>query len=108
MRQPIKKNIKKKVKDKVAAIRPKETNRKTYQYGTSKLELYFAENFLDKYGIKYIYEYEARDIKRFYDFAVVRQKENYITENKHGLDSVIPRIQHCPIEFLIEVDGGYW
>lgn len=38
------------------------------KYGTSKLEDYFAENFLDAIGVKYVRQYEAKEIGRFYDF----------------------------------------
>lgn len=38
------------------------------KYGTSKLEDYFAENFLDVLGVRYIRQYEAKEIGRFYDF----------------------------------------
>lgn len=38
------------------------------KYGTSKLEEDFARNFLDKLGLEYEYQFEARDIGRFYDF----------------------------------------
>jgi len=38
------------------------------KYGTSKLEDYFAENFLDVIGVKYVRQYEAKEIGRFYDF----------------------------------------
>ena len=38
------------------------------KYGTSKLEEDFAKNFLDKLGLEYEYQYEAREIGRFYDF----------------------------------------
>lgn len=41
------------------------------KYGTSKLEDYFAENFLDVLGIKYVRQYEAKEIGRFYDFKIV-------------------------------------
>lgn len=54
------------------------------QYGTSKLETKFATEFLDKLGIKYITQYEAKDIKRFYDF--------YLPDSN----------------ILIEIDGDYW
>ena len=57
------------------------------KYGTSKLEDRFAEQFLDKLGVKYIRQFEAQDIGRFYDFAV---------QLKHG--GII----------LLEIDGGYW
>ena len=54
------------------------------KFGTSKLEDDFASDFLDRLGVKYIRQFEARSIKRFYDFYL--PKEN----------------------LLIEVDGGYW
>jgi very-short-patch-repair endonuclease len=54
------------------------------KYGTSKLEKKFAKEILDKLGIKYEEQYEAKDIKRFYDF--------YLTEYKT----------------LIEVDGDHY
>ena len=109
MRQPIRKNIKtdKKVPTRVKPRKPK-LKEKQPQYGTSQLEKDFANEFLDKYGIMYIYEYEAKDIKRFYDFAIVSTKAKYITEETQGLTSIIHGMQHTPIDLLIEVDGGYW
>jgi very-short-patch-repair endonuclease len=54
------------------------------KYGTSKLEDYFARNFLDQLGVKYIRQFEAKDIGRFYDFF-------------------------CPdANVIIEVDGDYY
>lgn len=54
------------------------------RYGTSKLEDFFAENFLDRLGVKYVRQYEAKDIKKFYDFF-------------------------CPdANVLVEVDGDYY
>jgi very-short-patch-repair endonuclease len=38
------------------------------KYGTSKLEKKFAREFLEKLGIRYEEQFEAKDIKRFYDF----------------------------------------
>lgn len=58
--------------------------RKHPQYGTSKLEERFANDFLDRLGVEYTYQYEAKDIGRFYDFYL--PKENAI----------------------IEIDGDYW
>lgn len=52
--------------------------------GTSKLEDKFAEEFLEKNGIAYQRQYEAKDIKRFYDF--------YLPDSN----------------ILIEIDGDYW
>lgn len=57
------------------------------KYGTSKLEERFAKNFLDKLGLQYEKQFEAKDIKRFYDFAV-----------KSPMGSLI----------LIEIDGDYF
>lgn len=54
------------------------------QYGTSKLEERFANEFLDRLGVEYTYQFEAKDIGRFYDFYL--PKENAI----------------------IEIDGDYW
>ena len=52
------------------------------KYGTSKLEDKFAKEFLDKLGVIYERQFEAKDIKRFYDFKIG--------------------------SILIEVDGDYW
>ena len=60
------------------------TKRNHPKYGTSKLEDYFAEQFLNKLGVKYIRQFEAKDIKRFYDF--------YLPDN----------------HILIEIDGNYY
>lgn len=57
------------------------------KYGTSKLEDHFASEFLDKIGLKYERQYEAKDIGRFYDFCV-------------RTDAGSP--------VLIEVDGDYY
>ena len=54
------------------------------KYGTSKLEKRFAKEFLEKLGIKYEEQFEAKDIKRFYDF--------YLPEYR----------------VLIEVDGDFY
>ena len=62
-------------------VKEKKTQQK---YGVSKLEDYFAENFLDVLGVKYVRQYEAKDIGRFYDFF-------------------------CPdANVIIEVDGDYY
>lgn len=112
MRQPIKKIIKKKkktvTKSKKTVVRKQKPKQSTIKYGTSKLEKDFANEFLVKYGICFIYEYEAKDIGRYYDFAIVSKKAKYITEDKEGLNSIIQGIQHTPIDLLIEIDGSYW
>jgi len=61
------------------------------KYGTSKLEEDFARDFLDKLGVKYIYQFEAKDIGRFYDFAIILN-DNMTTGNM----------------ILLEIDGGYY
>lgn len=87
----------------------RRVNNSTQKYGISKLEADFAHNFLDKLGLKYIYEYEAKDIGRYYDFAVTAYKEiPFIMENKHGIESIKQEGQNVPISFMIEVDGNYW
>jgi very-short-patch-repair endonuclease len=54
------------------------------EYGTSKLEKRFEENFLKKLGIDYEKQFYAKDIKRYYDFY----------------------IPSCRV--LIEIDGDYY
>lgn len=54
------------------------------KFGTSKLEQDFARDFLDKLGVEYQWQFEAKDIGRFYDYYLP----------KHNL--------------LIEIDGSYW
>ena len=98
MKQPTKKGktsiVKNKTKKRTAS-KVKKTRgvvRPHHQkYGTSKLEEDFARDFLDKLGIKYIYQFEAKDIGRFYDFAIILNDE-MTTGNM----------------ILIEIDGGYF
>ena len=75
---------KKETKPKMLPTYKKTRQKKHPMYGTSKLEKDFASNFLDKLGIDYEYQFEAKDIKRFYDF--------YIPSHNT----------------LIEIDGDYW
>lgn len=83
MAQPIKKNTQI-VKRKNAGTPQQKKKRKHKEYGTSKLEERFAKNFLDKLGVKYVYQFKAESIGRYYDF-------------------------YLPYEMvLIEVDGDYW
>lgn len=69
---PIKKDIKKldKVIKKNAPKKPiqQKKSKKHKEYGTSKLEERFANNILDKLGVKYVYQYKAESIGRYYDF----------------------------------------
>lgn len=78
MAQPKRKIIKKTYKSEPKARRVRQRPK----YGTSKLEDRFASEFLDKLGIIYERQFEAKDIKRFYDFKIGN--------------------------ILIEVDGDYW
>lgn len=106
--QPIKNNnsIKKKKSIKTGSH---HRNNHKQKYGTSKLEVDFAREFLDKLGVKYIYEYEAKDIGRYFDFAVTSYDDiPFITEEKNGITCIKQEGQNVPISFLIEVDGGYW
>lgn len=53
------------------------------KFGTSKLETDFARDFLDKLGVDYVWQFEAKDIGRFYDFKIVDGP-------------------------IIEINGSYW
>jgi len=81
MMQPIKKRIKEIPKPKK---RVGVTKRPHHKFGTSKLEQDFARDFLDKLNIQYVWQFEAKDIGRFYDFYLP----------KHNL--------------IIEIDGSYY
>lgn len=91
MRQPIKKKSDGKPIAKKKRVFLKKSNGKADiphpKYGTSKLEDYFASEFLDKLKLKYERQYEAKEIGRFYDFCV-------------RTDGGSP--------ILIEVDGDYY
>lgn len=60
------------------------------KYGTSKLESRFATEYLDKLGIKYVYQYEAKSIGRFFDFLLIGNEK------------------HPTKKCLLEVDGQYF
>ena len=83
MPQPIQINrsVKKSTTKKLSEVVKKE--KKHPKYGTSKLEDYFAENFLDIIGVDYIRQFEAKEIGRFYDF----------------------KLKNGPI---LEINGSYW
>lgn len=51
-------------------VRKKPAKREHAEYGTSKLEEDFAKNFLDRLGIKYVYQFKAESIGRYYDFFI--------------------------------------
>ena len=91
MRQPIRKNSEGKPVAKKKRVFLKKSNGKADiphpKYGTSKLEGDFARDFLDKLGLKYEYQFEAKEIGRFYDFCVTTDGGSPV---------------------LIEVDGDYY
>lgn len=70
MAQPVKKVIKKANKIKIPKIKKNVQKKHKQEYGTSKLEEKFAKEFLDKLGVKYIYQFKAEDIGRYYDFYI--------------------------------------
>jgi very-short-patch-repair endonuclease len=85
--KPIKKPKKKKVIDdsKLPKFQKKtRQKRKHPEFGTSKLEQDFAKNFLDKLGVKYTWQFEAKEIKRFFDY--------YLPDSN----------------LIIEINGSYW
>lgn len=85
MAQPVKKVIKENNKIKKPKVhKPKGKRQHKQEYGTSKLEEKFAKEFLDKLGVKYVYQYKAESIGRYFDF--------YLPE----------------VRLLIEVDGDYY
>lgn len=114
MRQPVRKGL----KTTTPKTKPKPKRRsnpfhvrkkpENVKYGTSKLERDFAKEFLDRFGLVYIYQYEAKDIKRFFDFAVTAYDDcPYIREDKDGINCVKQEGQYFNVDFLIEVDGSY-
>jgi len=66
MKQP----IKKKPLAKKKTIKPKQKWHHP-KFGTSKLEEDFARDFLVKLGVKFVWQFEAKDIGRFYDFKII-------------------------------------
>ena len=98
MKQPIKKRTSITIKNKTkksTAQKVKPTKRAVHhpKYGTSKLEEDFARDFLDKLGLKYVYQFEAKDIGRFYDFAILLDESSGVTPG-----SIV----------LVECDGDWY
>lgn len=85
MVQPVRRGrAQNKVKSSVKKLSDVLKDKKTHpKYGTSKLEDIFAENFLDVLGVKYVRQYEATDIGRYYDFRIIGGP-------------------------IIEINGSYW
>lgn len=112
MKQPIKGQGK--IKRKKPKLQKKwtpftSTNHSNQEYGTSQLERDFAHDFLEKNGIKFIYQFEAKEIKRYFDFAIISNGiGGLIMEEKDGLKSVRQQGQESYISFLIEIDGSYF
>lgn len=91
-------------------VRKKKERKGSVSYGTSKLEKYFFDNYLSRYGFDVVYEYEAQDIKRFYDFAIVatlREAEKVYVE-KEGITALAQHSQYVRPLAIIEVDGDYY
>jgi hypothetical protein len=87
MKQPIKKRtsitIKNKSKKSTAQkVKPAKRAVHHPKYGTSKLEEDIARDFLDKLGVKYVYQFET-DIGRWFDFKIINGP-------------------------IIEIQGSYW
>lgn len=99
--------------------RPKPKNVKKYtsfnlqhrnnlQYGTSQLERDFARDFLDAFNIPYIYQFEAKEIGRYFDFAVTTYRKQYLMEEKDGIKCVNQDDKSFDVSFFIECDGDYY
>lgn len=71
----------------------KQTKRNHTKFGTSKLEVDFARDFLDKLNLKYVWQYEAKDIGRFYDYAV------FLGEDGKRVNGDM---------ILVEIDGSFF
>lgn len=110
MKQPLPKSVKviknKKAKYNKNIVKVKKQHKQ--QYGTSKLEKDFAKLFLDANNIQYIYQYEAKEIGRFFDFAVTSHNKPYIMEEKDGIECVKQDNQAFEVSFLLEIDGDYF
>ena len=52
----------------------RERREKQPEYGTSNLEVRFMHNFLDKLGLKYIYQYLMGSTKRYLDFYLIEHR----------------------------------
>ncbi len=87
----------------------KPNRNKVQKYGTSKLEIYFATHFLDRVGVSYVYEYHAKEIGRYYDFAVIKREKGrtYLTEERNSITSIDDTKENVKVLFFVEVDGDY-
>lgn len=70
MAQPIRQGVPAAHPSKMKVKKSKTGKRWHPKYGTSKLEDKFASEFLDRLGVDYVRQYEAKSIGRFYDFYI--------------------------------------
>lgn len=96
MKQAIKPGVTQSSSKKTKTNKPrrKSTNKQTHRnhpkYGTSKLEVKFQKEFLDRVGLQYIYQYELKSIGRYLDFMLV--------------DNI-----DCPVMMVgVEIDGDFY
>lgn len=69
--KPIGNKKKRKPTDRRLPPKQKVKRVKTHpDFGTSKAEQDFARNFLDKLGVGYVWQYEAKEIGRFFDYKL--------------------------------------
>jgi hypothetical protein len=113
IRQPNRKGVGKKTKSRKTPVKRKSplvSRPHKQQYGVSKLEMYFAHNYLDILKLDYVYEYEAKEIGRFYDFAIVAVDRNtkIVNEEKNNIISISQNKNIIRPLFFVEVDGDYW
>lgn len=78
------KRVKDAIKVRKKTVVQQKKDKEHPEYGTSELEVRFAKNFLDKLGVKYIYQFKMASIGRYLDFYIV----------------------DCNI--ALEIDGDYW
>ena len=104
MKQPVRGGKPVKRKKKVA----KPRNKAHKEYGTSKLEVFFAENYLNKLGLTYVYEFEVKEIGRFYDFAIIADDSTLLKEERNGIMSVNDKTRVLDPLFMIEIDGSFF
>lgn len=112
MRQVVKKTEKKstkKVSSKPKTVKKqkvKKTVNVIKDFGTSKLEVYFAEKYLIPNKIDFVYQFKS-DIGRYYDFAIVKNVLNPKKVTTCGIEH-IEYFEGMDIDLIIEVDGDYY
>ena len=60
--------------------------------------------------LNYVYEYEAKEIGRFYDFAIVATMPDVplLMEEKNGIEAISQGMNNVRPILFIEVDGNFW